>query len=344
MSDYYHPALERYHRSQHHHPMDVVPTRGGTNADYYYPRTAYSSHTPSHHYYPRHSRTSTVQEGSTRGPRPHSSYYDDYYPDWDASSGPSGRRHRHHRSSRYDDGASNSRELDRGRSRGRPRHHRTHSNSRSRSRGHGGGGGGSSKKHHSRRSKSENKLTQAAQAALAAGAIEAFRVRKEPGEWAGDKGKRILTAAVTAGGTDGLVDRDPHKHEKRHIVESTLAGLAANHVVNGSRSRSRSRSKKDSRSKSLLSGAGGGHGKELAAAGLVAAAGKKAYDRYRSKSRARKSSETRSSPASSRSPSRSSESRSPPRNRNRDRGSKKRSKSVSDLISHGLAAFGLNGE
>ena len=76
-------------------------------------------------------------------------------------------------------------------------------------------------------------MTQALKAAVAAGAVEAFRARKESGGLSGPKGERILTAAITAAGIDGVIDRDPDKHEKRHIVESALAGLAANHVING---------------------------------------------------------------------------------------------------------------
>lgn len=162
-------------------------------------------------------------------------------------------------------------------------------------------------------------MVQAARAALTAGAVEAFRSRKEPGEWTGAKGKRILTAAVTAAGTDGLVDKDPNKHGKRHVVESTLAGLAANHFMNGSRSQSRGR---DDRGRS--SGVSGA--KKIAATGALAAAGKEIYERF-------------------------SRSRSRPRGRGgRDsddeddvkHGSKPRSKSVSDYINKGMAALGLN--
>ncbi|BAE64197.1 unnamed protein product [Aspergillus oryzae RIB40] len=145
-----------------------------------------------------------------------------------------------------------------------------------------------------RRDRSEQRIAQAMKAALTAGAVEAYRVRKEPGDWTGAKGKRILTAALTAGGTDGIVDRDPSKHSKRHIIESTLAGLAANHFVNGPRSRSRSKSRGREKSKSKLP--------DLAAAGALAAAGKEAYSRFRSR---------------------------------------RRSKSVSDYINRGMEALGL---
>lgn len=44
-----------------------------------------------------------------------------------------------------------------------------------------------------------NKFQQSAKAALLAASAEAFRVRNEPGGWGGEKGKRILTAALDAG-------------------------------------------------------------------------------------------------------------------------------------------------
>lgn len=158
---------------------------------------------------------------------------------------------------------------------------------------------------------------QAARAALTAGAAEAFRSRKDPGEWTGAKGKRVLTAAVTAAGTDGLVDKDPKKHGTRHVIESTLAGMATSHFINGGRSSSRGRDGRGRSSSGL---------KNLAATGALTAAGKEIFDRV-------------------------SRSRSKPRGRDRDddrysdderHGSKKRSKSVSDYINKGIAALGLD--
>ena len=172
-----------------------------------------------------------------------------------------------------------------------------------------------------KRDKSEQRVAQAVRAAVTAGAIEAFRLRKDPGEWTGDKGRRILTAAITAGGTDGLVDRDPSKHSKRHVIESTLAGLAANHFVNGSRSKSRSRSKPRGRSSSHSKVKG------IAATGALATAGKEAYNRYRSKSRPRGRSVSRDSYDSRGSP---------------DRRPRRRSRSVTDYINKGIAALGLS--
>ena len=165
-------------------------------------------------------------------------------------------------------------------------------------------------------------------AALAAGAAEAFRARKEPGGWGGQKGKRILTAAISAGGVDGLIDRDPDKHGKRHVIGSALAGLATNRVINGPRSRSRSKGPKGGKDRKRSESRGRGGIGDLAAGGVLAATGKKLYDRVRSKSRGRERS--RSSSISSY------DSRSPPRKE------KKRSRSVSAYASKGLAALGLN--
>ncbi|KAK4892580.1 hypothetical protein LTR28_002309, partial [Elasticomyces elasticus] len=103
---------------------------------------------------------------------------------------------------------SRSKSQDRRRGSSRRRRYSSPEDSRSRSRSRGGS------------SKNERKWAQAAQAALVAGAVEAFRTRNEPGSWTGEKGRRIATAALGAGGIDGLVDRDPDKKSKRHLVEA----------------------------------------------------------------------------------------------------------------------------
>ena len=215
-----------------------------------------------------------------------------------------------------------------GRSRSRAGSRRRRSSSEGSDRTRGGG-----------KKDTEKKWAQAAQAALIAGAVEAFRSRKEPGPWNGDKGKRIATAAIGAGGIDGLLDRNPNEKTKRHLAEAVIGGLAANRFANGPRSQSQTRGRgvsgsPDSRPASLRSrsrsvidrfrgrsqsrgrsvegegGGGGGAGalKGLAAGGALAAAGKAIYDRVRSKSRKRESS--RGSSADSYVPS---------RNRRRDR-------------------------
>ncbi|KXS97510.1 hypothetical protein AC578_4596 [Pseudocercospora eumusae] len=227
-------------------------------------------------------------------------------------------------------GVLGSKDKDRDRSRSRSRGGRSasrvsrrgYSSDRSRSRGPGGKNGG----------RTERKWAQAAQAAIVAGAVEAFRSRNEAGPWTGDKGRRIATAALGAGGIDGLIDRDPEKKSKRHLAEAVIGGLAANRLANGPRSKSRGRGidSRDvspdsraprSRSRSIIDrfrgrsqsrgrapseeGGGGGSGalKGLVGAGALAAAGKAVYDRVRSKSRKRQS-RSRSSSADSYVPSR----------------------------------------
>ncbi|TAQ87939.1 hypothetical protein B7494_g3748 [Chlorociboria aeruginascens] len=185
------------------------------------------------------------------------------------------------------------------------------------------------------------KFQQAAKAALLAGATEAFRLRKERGPWTGTKGRRVITAAVGAGGIDAAADRDPDKKSKRHILEAVVAGLAGNRLINGSSKtveeadeRHRSRSRARSRSRSTGGGGAGATGlAALATAGLGALAGKKLLDRSRSRSRADDRRRRYSSDSyDSRSPS-------PARGKNR----RKRSKSVTDYARKGIAALGLGG-
>jgi hypothetical protein len=192
----------------------------------------------------------------------------------------------------------------------------------------------------SRGGKKSEKWEQAAKAALVAGAVEAFRSRKVQGAWTGEKGQRIATAALGAAGIDGLIDRNPEKHEKRHVIESALGGIAASRLANGSRSRSRgpgarggsrSPSRSRSRSRSIFgrsrsrgrSQSGdreGGNGlAKVAGTGAVIAAGKALYDRVRSKSRSRKErSRSRSSSRDSYVPSRRGNRRSYSRGRGMD--------------------------
>jgi hypothetical protein len=192
--------------------------------------------------------------------------------------------------------------------------------SRSKSRRRGSSRAGSSDRDTHRTSSQERrkKWQQAAKAAVLTGVVEAVRSRNEPGGWTGDKGKRVATAALGAAAADGFLDRNPDEKSKRHIIESMVGGLAANHLANGSRNRSGSRGRSASRSRSrgpagflsrsrsrLRSLSRGGRGrsrsdspggrshsrgrglKEVAALGGIAAAGKAIYDRVRSKSRGR---------------------------------------------------------
>lgn len=184
------------------------------------------------------------------------------------------------------------------------------------------------------------KWEQAAKAAIVAGAVEAFRSRKEPGAWTGAKGQRVATAALGAAGIDGLVNKDSKEHGKRHVAESALGGLVASRLANGSRSRSRARgrdgsrspSRSRSRSRSIFGRSRsrgrsasrdgehekGGNGiAKIAGTGAVIAAGKALYDRVRSKSRSRKE-RSRSSSRDSFVPSRKGNRRSYSRGRGMD--------------------------
>lgn len=102
---------------------------------------------------------------------------------------------------------------------------------------------------------------------IAAGAAEALQARKEPGEWKGDKGKHVLTAAVT----NGLINKDPSKPQKHHIMDTTLRGLHEGAPSREERAELQRRVG-GSRTSSNL--------KKAAAAGAVAFAGKELYDRY----------------------------------------------------------------
>lgn len=181
------------------------------------------------------------------------------------------------------------------------------------------------------RARSQDRIVQAGKAALTAAAAEAFRARKEPGGWTGEKGKRIITAALASGGADTLLDKNGNKHGTRHVIESAVAGLATNRLVNGPRSQSRGPGGRSrSRGGRARSQSRGGL-KDIAAGGAVAAIGKQIYDRVRSKSRGRHS---RSSSVSSYSDDSRDRSRGPRRN-------KKRSNSVVAAVTSGMAALGL---
>ena len=204
--------------------------------------------------------------------------------------------------------------------RGGGRRRRDDSDDDSRSRTRGGG-----------KSKSVNqqeKIQQAVKAAVIAGATEAFRQRKEPGDWKGDKGKRVLTAAIGAGGINGLIDKDPNKGGTRHTIEAVIGGLASNRLLNGSREEGAERSRSRSRSRGRDEGGGGGGGLGgLAAGGLAAAAAKAFADRTGGKSKERGRGYSDSDSEDS-----------------RDAGRNRRSKSVSDYARQGMAALGIGGD
>ena len=171
---------------------------------------------------------------------------------------------------------------------------------------------------------------KAARAALTAGAVEAFRSRKEPGGWAGPKGRRVLTAAVGAGGIDGLLNsgkKDGQGGGALDGIQAVIGGLAGNRLINGSRDKDGSRSRSRSRGgRGDDRGGGGGGGlAALGAGGLAAAAGKMFMDRNKSTDRGGGGGGRRYSSDD-----------------NDYRGGRgKRSKSVSDYARQGMAAMGI---
>ncbi|KAI1167758.1 hypothetical protein F5B18DRAFT_601211 [Nemania serpens] len=159
-----------------------------------------------------------------------------------------GHGHRHHssrghdhyydeaavRRSRYDDGYPRDDGYYYYESSPRPRRHRSthseghHDDRRVHHSGHHSHG-------HSRHQRSSSSsggpdFRRAAGAAVVAGVAEAWRSRHEA-----DRATRVATAAIGAAATDSaLGGRHDHK-EKRHVVESVLAGLVENRVINGPR-------------------------------------------------------------------------------------------------------------
>lgn len=171
----------------------------------------------------------------------------------------------------------------------------------------------------------KEQMQQALKAAVLAGAASAWRSRKEDGGWGGEKGKRVLTAALTAGGVDGFInrDKDPEKHQFRDVIGSALAGVATDRLVNGPRSQSRGRAgsyspsgrRRSSRSRSRVG--------DLLAGGTIAATAKKLADNVRGRSQSRGRDRSRDSY--------SDDSRSPPRRKSRSR----------SVIASGLSKVGL---
>ncbi|KAI1751699.1 hypothetical protein F4782DRAFT_503953 [Xylaria castorea] len=148
-------------------------------------------------------------EGPSRRSR-----HDDYHHPQDGGyyyeDGPRPRRHRSAHSDKHHDDR-------RGRSGGGHHSHGGRSNHRRPSSSHGAGAG----------------LKQAAGAAVAAGVVEAFRSRHDP-----DRTVRVATAAIGAAATDSALGgggRHDRNKETRHVVESALAGLVQNRVINGPR-------------------------------------------------------------------------------------------------------------
>ncbi|KAK0649550.1 hypothetical protein B0T16DRAFT_508371 [Cercophora newfieldiana] len=89
-------------------------------------------------------------------------------------------------------------------------------------------------------SRSRSRFNRGITAAVDAAALEAFRLRKEPGPWKGKKGQRIATAAISAGMIGAAAATD-HSENKDHdlggkgALGSAIGGLMVNRLVNGPR-------------------------------------------------------------------------------------------------------------
>lgn len=81
------------------------------------------------------------------------------------------------------------------------------------------------------------KRDQAVKSALTAGAVEAIRQRNRPGDWVGERGFRVATAALSAAAIDTAVDKDPTRKRKRNLVKSTIGGLLVDRLASGVRGR-----------------------------------------------------------------------------------------------------------
>lgn len=95
--------------------------------------------------------------------------------------------------------------------------------------------------HDGRDPRSKSRWARSIDAALDAAAIEAIRVRKEPGPWTGRKGSRVLTAAMAAAAVGAATEhRNGYehadgRHDKKGKIGSALGGLVINRLVNGPR-------------------------------------------------------------------------------------------------------------
>jgi hypothetical protein len=95
----------------------------------------------------------------------------------------------------------------------------------------------SSSHHHRDASRSRSRWERGAKAAAEAAAVEAFRLRKEPGPWKGEKAQRIATAAVSAAVVGAAMETRKQEGTggKLGTLGSAVAGLAVNRLVNGPR-------------------------------------------------------------------------------------------------------------
>jgi hypothetical protein len=78
-----------------------------------------------------------------------------------------------------------------------------------------------------KRSKNE----RAAEKAISATATAAFRVRNDPGHWAGEKGFKVAGAAAAAATVDALLGTDRHKHPLQHMAVAMVQGVVMDKIA-----------------------------------------------------------------------------------------------------------------
>ncbi len=83
------------------------------------------------------------------------------------------------------------------------------------------------------RDRSREGWKRPAMVAARAAAVEAFRLRKEPGSWSGAKGARVATVAIAAAGLDHHLQKNPNRSSRMAAIESTIGALVVNRLVNG---------------------------------------------------------------------------------------------------------------
>lgn len=79
----------------------------------------------------------------------------------------------------------------------------------------------------------KKKRNQMIKAGLSAAAFEAFRQKNRPGQWVGEKGVRVATAAISAAVIDAGIDKNPNHGAMGNILKSTIGGLVFDKIANG---------------------------------------------------------------------------------------------------------------
>ncbi|POS74956.1 hypothetical protein DHEL01_v206652 [Diaporthe helianthi] len=79
----------------------------------------------------------------------------------------------------------------------------------------------------------KKRRNQMIKAGLSAAAVEAFRQRSRPGDWVGEKGVRVATAAISAAVINTGIDKNPNHGAIGNIMKSAIGGLVFDKLANG---------------------------------------------------------------------------------------------------------------